>query len=114
MRTLFSPVYRENPLAGGQPRAVLEVDFDIVSPERTVAAEAEVLAVIEELLDDVPGLSSENWVFHLNHHVGTYRAIPRRSQMRMCHLLTFHILCRSSSMCSARSHPRTRAFQASG
>ncbi|CAD6903567.1 unnamed protein product, partial [Tilletia controversa] len=63
----MGPVFRENVIAGSQPRSLLEVDFDIISPEMTRLAEAEVLLLLEEIIDDVPGLSTEEWVFHLNH-----------------------------------------------
>ncbi|KAN0065323.1 eukaryotic translation initiation factor 2-alpha kinase [Thecaphora frezii] len=60
-------VYRENVVAGGQPRAVLASSFDIVSPERSAAAEAEALAVVDELLAEIPGVASESWDIHINH-----------------------------------------------
>ncbi|KAK0529452.1 eukaryotic translation initiation factor 2-alpha kinase [Tilletia horrida] len=60
-------VFRENVIAGSQPRSLLEIDFDIISPEKTRLAEAEVLLLLEEIIDDVPGLSTEDWVIHLNH-----------------------------------------------
>ncbi|GAK67722.1 kinase-like protein [Moesziomyces antarcticus] len=62
-------VFRENVVAGGQPRAVLAASFDIVSPEKSAAAEAEALALVEEVLDEIPGVASENWVIHINHEV---------------------------------------------
>lgn len=65
----ISNVYRENVVAGGQPRAVLAASFDIVSPEKSAAAEAEALALVEEVLDEIPGVASENWVIHINHEV---------------------------------------------
>lgn len=66
-RYAIAPVYRENLVAGGQPRSVLEVDFDIVSPEKTSAAEGEVFSLLEEILDEIPQLSSENYVIQINH-----------------------------------------------
>ncbi|EPQ30765.1 uncharacterized protein PFL1_01666 [Pseudozyma flocculosa PF-1] len=60
-------VYRENVVAGGQPRAVLAASFDIVSPERSAAAEAEALAVVDEMLSEIPGVASESWDIHINH-----------------------------------------------
>ncbi|EST09153.1 Protein kinase domain protein [Kalmanozyma brasiliensis GHG001] len=63
----ISNVYRENIVAGGQPRAVLAASFDIVSPEKSAAAEAEALAFVEKVLDEIPGVASENWVIHINH-----------------------------------------------
>lgn len=66
-RYTIAPVYRPNLLAGGQPRSVPEVDFDIVAPERTPAAEAEVLGVLDEIVDEIPGLNTSEWVFQISH-----------------------------------------------
>ncbi|MCO5566088.1 hypothetical protein L7F22_019764 [Adiantum nelumboides] len=66
-RYAIAPVFRPNLLAGGQPRSVIEVDFDIVAPEKTPAAEAEVLAVVDEMLDEVPGLNGSEWVIQISH-----------------------------------------------
>lgn len=66
-RYAIAPVFRDNLLAGGQPRSVTEVDFDIVSPEKTPAAEAEALSVVDEILDEMPGLDSEEWVVQISH-----------------------------------------------
>ncbi|WFD25786.1 non-specific serine/threonine protein kinase [Malassezia nana] len=59
-------VYRENLLAGGQPRAVLAASYDIVSQVREPAAEAEILGVIDDLVR-IPGLAGERWVIELSH-----------------------------------------------
>ncbi|WFD33028.1 non-specific serine/threonine protein kinase [Malassezia sp. CBS 17886] len=64
----IADVYRENLLAGGQPRAILAASYDIVSPEPDPAAEAEVLTVAAELLE-IPGLSGEPWELELSHGV---------------------------------------------
>lgn len=66
-RYAIAPVYRANLLAGGQPRSVTEVDFDIVAPEKTPAAEAEVLGVVDEILEEVPGLNASEWVVQISH-----------------------------------------------
>lgn len=66
-RYAIAPVFRPNLLAGGQPRSVIEVDFDIVAPEKTPAAEAEVLAVVDEMLDEVPGLNGSEWIIQISH-----------------------------------------------
>ncbi|KDN44887.1 Serine/threonine-protein kinase [Tilletiaria anomala UBC 951] len=62
----ISTVYRDNPIAGGQPRSVMEVNFDVITPERTPAQEAEVFKVLQELIEEVPGLKHD-WVIQLNH-----------------------------------------------
>jgi translation initiation factor 2-alpha kinase 4 len=66
-RYAIAPVYRNNLLAGGQPRSVLEVDYDIVAPEKTAAAEGEILSVVDEILDDMPGFDSSEWVIQISH-----------------------------------------------
>ncbi|KAL9102752.1 MAG: hypothetical protein Q9187_009087, partial [Circinaria calcarea] len=55
----FADVYRENP-TGGHPKRHGEVDFDIVSYDNLDLAlrEAEVLKVIDEILDITPSLAS--------------------------------------------------------
>lgn len=64
----FGTVYRENP-AGGQPRSHGEVDFDIISYNSYDLAikEAEVIKVIDEILDAFPSLRSAQMCFHINH-----------------------------------------------
>lgn len=66
-RYAIAPVYRNNLLAGGQPRSVLEVDYDIVAPEKTSAAEAEVLSVVDEILEEMPGFGVSDWVIQISH-----------------------------------------------
>jgi len=62
----IADVYRENLLAGGQPRAVLAASYDIVSQVREPAAEAEILGVIDEIVR-IPGLAGERWAIELSH-----------------------------------------------
>lgn len=62
----IADVYRENLLAGGQPRAVLAASYDIVSQVREPAAEAEILGVIDEIIR-IPGLTGERWAIELSH-----------------------------------------------
>jgi len=66
-RYAMAPVYRNNLLAGGQPRSVIEVDYDIVAPDKTAAAEAEVLGVVDEILEEIPGFDSSEWVIQISH-----------------------------------------------
>ncbi|KAK0555682.1 eukaryotic translation initiation factor 2-alpha kinase [Tilletia horrida] len=63
----ISPVFRENVIAGSQPRSVLEVDFDIISPDKNRMAEAEVMSLVGQLIDEFPGLSTDKWGFYVNH-----------------------------------------------
>ncbi|KAK4700699.1 eukaryotic translation initiation factor 2-alpha kinase 4, partial [Phenoliferia sp. Uapishka_3] len=52
-RWTIAPVYRTS-TAGGQPRAVLNAAFDIVSDAVTAASEAECIYVVEELMAAFP------------------------------------------------------------
>ncbi|ORY86753.1 kinase-like domain-containing protein [Leucosporidium creatinivorum] len=52
-RWTIAPVYRSS-TAGGQPRAVLNAAFDIVTDAVTAAAEAEVILVVEEIMAAFP------------------------------------------------------------
>ena len=60
--------FRLNP-AGGQPSAVNAVAFDIVSTQRTAAAEGECISVLEEILSEFPGMG-DGWEFQVNHALG--------------------------------------------
>jgi translation initiation factor 2-alpha kinase 4 len=64
-RFVMSPVYRPNVL--GQPRSLLEIDVDIVSPDDTSAAEGEMLAMVDEILETTPGLAADDWVVLISH-----------------------------------------------
>ncbi|GAB7346517.1 hypothetical protein MBLNU457_5203t1 [Dothideomycetes sp. NU457] len=65
---VFGQVYRDVG-GGGQPRTYGEVDFDIVScdSDDSVVHDAEVVKVVEEILDETPALASASMAFHLNH-----------------------------------------------
>ncbi|RCH92872.1 hypothetical protein CU098_002849, partial [Rhizopus stolonifer] len=67
-RFTFDKVYRENQ-SGGQPEAVLEADFDIVHKETAafMVPDAEVLKVVEEVLDELPPYKNGNFYFMINH-----------------------------------------------
>ncbi|KAI8582596.1 hypothetical protein K450DRAFT_226018 [Umbelopsis ramanniana AG] len=66
-RYTFDRVYRENP-SGGQPEAVLEVDFDIVHRETTsMVPDAEIIKIVEEVLEDLPPYKNGAFYFIINH-----------------------------------------------
>ncbi|KAH8550420.1 kinase-like domain-containing protein [Umbelopsis sp. PMI_123] len=66
-RYTFDRVYRENP-SGGQPEAVLEVDFDIVHREATsMVPDAEIIKIVEEVLEDLPPYKNGAFYFIINH-----------------------------------------------
>lgn len=64
----FGHVYRDL-YTGGQPRAHGEVDFDIISSDLLDLAlkEAEVIKVVDEIIDAFPSLGSTQMCFHVNH-----------------------------------------------
>lgn len=107
-RYCFDTVFREN-IAGGQPQTVREVDFDIVneSPE----ADAEVIKVVNEILDEFPPLKSVDFVFVLNHasiidQLLEYCHIPLEYKRPLCSVLAQ--LGRSATMVQIRSQLSTR------
>lgn len=61
-------VYRDS-YTGGAPRSNGEADFDILSYDTLDLAlkEAEVLKVVDEVVDEFPSLASTQMCFHLNH-----------------------------------------------
>ncbi|MCJ1351292.1 MAG: hypothetical protein MMC33_001276 [Icmadophila ericetorum] len=63
----FGSVYRESP--GGHPRSHGEVDFDIVSYNNLDLAlrEAEVIKVIDEIIDEFPSFTGVQMCYHINH-----------------------------------------------
>lgn len=64
----FGTVYREMP-HGGEPRTHKEVDFDIVSRSAFDLAlkEAEVIKVLDEIIEEFPPLRSSPMCFMINH-----------------------------------------------
>ncbi|KAI9875262.1 MAG: hypothetical protein M1830_008699 [Pleopsidium flavum] len=64
----FGNVYRET-YTGGPPKEFGEVDFDLVANNSLDMAlkEAEVIKVIDEVIDGFPALHSAQFCFHLNH-----------------------------------------------
>jgi translation initiation factor 2-alpha kinase 4 len=64
----FGTVYRENS-GGGQPGSHGEVDFDIVSYDSVDLSlqEAEVIKVVDEVIDAFPSLKGAQMCYHLNH-----------------------------------------------
>ena len=64
----FGDVYRDNP-TGGHPKSHGEADFDIVSYDSLDLAlrEAEVIKVIDEVIDVFPSLATVKMCYHINH-----------------------------------------------
>ncbi|KAL8927956.1 MAG: hypothetical protein Q9208_002031 [Pyrenodesmia sp. 3 TL-2023] len=64
----FGDVYRAVP-AGGHPRVVGEVDFDIISYNSLDLAirEAEAIKVLDEIVDEFPSMTAVPMCYHINH-----------------------------------------------
>ena len=64
----FGNVFRET-VVGGAPLSSGEVDFDIVSHDALDLAlkEAEVIKVLDEIIDEFPGVATAQMCFHINH-----------------------------------------------
>ncbi|KGY14728.1 PEK/GCN2 protein kinase [Paracoccidioides brasiliensis Pb03] len=64
----FGTVYRES-IHGGAPRCHQEVDFDMISHNTLdlTLKEAEVMKVMDEILNEFPSLRSVPMCFHINH-----------------------------------------------
>ncbi|KAF9400248.1 hypothetical protein BGX21_004672 [Mortierella sp. AD011] len=74
-RFYFGRVYRENTV-GGQPQIVHEVDFDIVhNTHNLMVTDAELIKVVDEILEDFPPFKASNGVFFLVNHTMVVEAI---------------------------------------
>ncbi|EXJ91345.1 PEK protein kinase [Capronia coronata CBS 617.96] len=64
----FGVVYRAT-VPGNEPRQVPEVDFDFVSRSARDLSikEAEVIKILDEMLQEFPALAVRNWTIYLNH-----------------------------------------------
>ena len=67
-RYVFGKVYRTNPV-GGQPRVFAEVDFDIVNSTSncSMIPEAEVLKVVDEIIEEFPLSNAGDYCFYITH-----------------------------------------------
>uniref|UniRef100_T1IQL0 non-specific serine/threonine protein kinase n=1 Tax=Strigamia maritima TaxID=126957 RepID=T1IQL0_STRMM len=67
-RYAISRVFREKKVFGCQPRELFECAFDIVTPSPgSLFADAEVLAVTSEVLNEFPALQHRSYVIQMNH-----------------------------------------------
>lgn len=74
-RFCFGRVYRENSV-GGQPQIVYEADFDIVTHSLApMVTDAEVIKVVDELLEEFPPFKATNGVFFMINHTVLVEAI---------------------------------------
>lgn len=74
-RFYFGRVYRENTV-GGQPQIVYEADFDIVhNTHNPMVTDAEVIKVVDEVLEEFPPFKASNGVFFMINHTVIVEAI---------------------------------------
>ncbi|KAI9015775.1 kinase-like domain-containing protein [Phycomyces nitens] len=110
-RFTFDRVYRED-FFGGQPESVLEADFDIVHRDTTLMVpDAEVLKVVEEVLEDLPPYKNEGFYFLLNHANITYYILDTcriPDMVKQSVLVTLSSLGRSTSFASVRNELKIR------
>ncbi|GAA6010979.1 hypothetical protein JCM11491_005895 [Sporobolomyces phaffii] len=89
-RWTIAPVYRSS-AAGGQPRAILNAAFDIVSDVAMPAMEAECIFVLEEILAAFP-FSGQTW--HVLNHSKILDALldifPAKQRVQVAELLVQH------------------------
>lgn len=61
-------VYREKKVFGFLPRELYECAFDIVTPNKgNFLYDAEVLYLVEEIINDLPALKNKHFLIRLNH-----------------------------------------------
>ncbi|ORZ07124.1 kinase-like domain-containing protein [Absidia repens] len=105
-RFTFEPVYRENP-SGGQPEAVLEADFDIVHRETALMVpDAEVLKVVEEILEELPPYKKGGFHFMINNASITDLILDNcrvPTDVRKGVLVTLSSLARGTSFSTVRN-----------
>lgn len=67
---IFGDVFRDSP-EGGPPKILNEVDFHIVSynHDHHAAHEAEIVKIVDEVVDAIPSLATVQLCFHINHSV---------------------------------------------
>ncbi|RUS33243.1 hypothetical protein BC938DRAFT_472418 [Jimgerdemannia flammicorona] len=67
-RYAFDRVYRENPFPG-QPESILEADFDVVheTSNSPMVPDAEVVKLVEEVLEEFPPYKNGGFYFLINH-----------------------------------------------
>ncbi|CED82329.1 eIF-2alpha kinase GCN2 [Phaffia rhodozyma] len=82
--------YRES-VTGGQPTSFGEVAYDILSPVRSMASEAELIAVLDRILDMFPALSTRyEWEFQINHSSvlsSVLSHVPSKRRLEVCDML---------------------------
>ena len=90
----FGHVFREAPV-GTHPRMIGEVDFDIISDDSLDLAlrEAEVIKVMDEIVDSIPSLADANISYHISHSklldaIMTWSKIPKDKTASVKHIVS--------------------------
>ena len=68
-RYQFGCRYSDVTVTGGQPKAIGEANFDIISPFRSMASEAELLGIVDKVITEFRGFSTYNFQLHVSHHI---------------------------------------------
>jgi hypothetical protein len=68
-RYQFGCRYSDVTVTGGQPKATGEANFDIISPFRSMASEAELLGIADKIITEFRGLATYNFQLHVSHHL---------------------------------------------
>ncbi|KAJ9104140.1 hypothetical protein QFC19_004124 [Naganishia cerealis] len=82
-RYQFGCRYSDVAVSGGQPKATGEANFDIITPFRNMASEAELLGIADKIITEFRGLSGYDFQLHISHHTlleVMLDAIPPRSR----------------------------------
>ncbi|KAK0164782.1 hypothetical protein PV328_003359 [Microctonus aethiopoides] len=66
-RYAIKRVYREKKIHGFHPRELYECAFDIISPIKNTTAEAELIYIAWEALNDIPELRQQSFSVRINH-----------------------------------------------
>ncbi|ORY27989.1 hypothetical protein BCR39DRAFT_588886 [Naematelia encephala] len=98
---------------GGQPAVTGQLSFDIVSPIRSAAADAELLEVVDKVISEFRGMrgtSIDDYEFHVSHEsvlASILASVPDRSRPHV--LKAFKSMSASTSVTQARQHLSTVA-----
>jgi hypothetical protein len=68
-RYQFGCRYSDVTVTGGQPKATGEANFDIISPFRSMASEAELLGITDKIITEFRGLATYNFQLHVSHQL---------------------------------------------
>jgi translation initiation factor 2-alpha kinase 4 len=67
-RYQFGCRYSDVAVTGGQPKSTGEANFDIITPFRNMASEAELLGIVDKIITEFRELSLQRFQLHISHH----------------------------------------------